>query len=113
MNIMRQIFNFAKVSNQLLIFTFLASKTFINPEFIENLESNFGVIETEDAEAFISKVEVLKLKVDNYDKMLDLLGMEEMKNENDPAHIFLQSCCQSNRQSYTRLPIPRYIAQNY
>lgn len=111
-NIMRQIFDFAKVSNQLLIFTFLTSQTFINPEFIEKLESNYGVIETEDAESFISKVEELKRKVDNYDKILDLLGMQEMKSK-DPAEIFYSSCCQSNRQGYTRTKIPRHIEKNY
>ncbi len=107
-NIMREIFKFALVSNQLLIFTFLASKTFITPEFIEKLENNFGVIESEDAENFIAKIAELKRNIDTYDKMFEFLGMNEMIKEDVCEHFF-RSCAHSNLQNYTSL----YVSENF
>ncbi len=107
-NIMRQIYKFALVSNQLLIFTFLASKTFITPEFIEKLENNFGVIESEDAESFIAKIAELKRNIDTYDKMFEFLGMNEMIKEDVCEHFF-RSCAHSNLQNYTSL----YVSENF
>ena len=111
-NIMRQIFNFAQVSNQLLIFTFLASKTFINPEFIEKLSNNYGVIDIDDAEEFISTVENLKKKIDTYDKMFEHLGLNELIKD-DVCSNFFRACILSNIQNYTRLSIPDEIFNKF
>ncbi len=111
-NIMREIFKFALVSNQLLIFTFLASKTFITPEFIEKLENNFGVIELEDAENFIAEIEKLKRNIDTYDKMFEFLGMNEMIKEDVCEHFF-RSCAHSNLQNYTSLNLSQDFIYKY
>ena len=111
-NILRQIFELAKVSNQLLIFIFLTSKTFINQEFLEKLSNNYGVIDTDEAEEFISKVEILKKKIDTYDKMFEHLGLNQMI-KNDICENFFKACCLSNLQNYTRLVIPYEILDTY
>jgi len=111
--IMKMIYNLANVSNNLLIFTFMASKRFINGDFMQKLSTNYGVINEKDAENFLNEITDLRSKIDSYDKMLEYIGLPELINMEDICANFFRSVITSNRQKYSSLYVPREIYNNY
>jgi hypothetical protein len=110
---MKMIYNLANVSNNLLIFTFMASKRFINGDFMQKLSTNYGVINEKDAENFLNEITDLRSKIDSYDKMLEYIGLPELINMEDICANFFRSVITSNRQKYSSLYVPREIYNNY
>ena len=111
--IMKLIYNLANVSNNLLIFTFMASKKFINGDFMQILSTNYGVIYEKDAENFLNEITDLRSKIDSYDKMLEYIGLPELIIKEDICANFFRSVIMSNRQKYSSIYIPREIYSKY
>lgn len=111
--IMKLVFNLASVSNHLLIFTFMASKRFINEESMEHLSKNYGVVDQRKAEDFLTEIFNLQKTVDSYEKMFELIGLPEINNKEDICSNFFRSVVTSNRQKYSSIFVPREIYQKY
>jgi len=111
--IIKLIFNLAKVSNHLLLITYLTSKTFINKDFLGNLEKNNGVIDELEAEKFLNDLDSYQNSIDTYEKLVKLIDLESLYKENDPLHILIKNVMRSNDQQYSRVYIPKNILNEY
>ena len=101
--IMKMVFNFARVSNYLLIFTFMSSRRFINEEFMERLSKNYGVINQIEGEKFLNQLDDLTNKIDTYEKMFEYIGLPELNDQKDITKNFFRSVIMSNRQKYSNI----------
>ena len=111
--IMKMVFNFARVSNYLLIFTFMSSRRFINEEFMERLSKNYGVINQIEGEKFLNQLDDLTNKIDTYEKMFEYIGLPELNDQKDITKNFFRSVIMSNRQKYSNIFVPKEIYNQY
>lgn len=77
---MDEFYKASKISNNLLLFNYTASRHFLANKsiFIEKIDNNYGVIEESDIVAFLKEIGKIKADVDSYSELLKKIGLGDV-----------------------------------
>lgn len=100
-NSLQTIFNACKVSNQLLVFSIEASKTFIFQGVCSKLDARNGYAPDAIVNAFQNRIKEIKMKVTNFSFLVKVVGMP-MNSPQQMVAFLTQSHNLSKKQGYTR-----------
>ena len=106
---MNKFYKARKISNDLFLFNFAASRKFLSNknEFIKKIDENFGVIDEHEIKEFLDEIHYIQHNIDSYEKLFEFIGVKEIFCE--PIKIlefFRESYKLSYIQSYNSLFMP-------
>lgn len=100
-----------KIANDLLLFNFAAARKFLSnkEEFIKNVDFNFGVIDEQQVNEFITQVNEIKNNIQTYEQLIDFIGLKEKIGQpKQILNLFREAHQLSYMQGYTSFFVPDF-----
>lgn len=98
-----------KIANDLLLFNFAAARKFLSnkEEFIKNIDFNFGVIDEQQVNEFITQVNEIKNNIQTYEQLIDFIGLKDKIGQpKQILNLFREAHQLSYMQGYTNIFAP-------